>query len=234
MTRIGVVPRQSNVSVHAFTEQAQAALAAGADGIFAYDHLLTPAYGHDTALLPWTVALGAVRGRLGSIPVGPLVARCGAGNDPHIIQALHGLATGGDVVANLGIGDRNGRREYSSAGLRWPSREERIKDLVTTAKLCQEQGWPTFVASAKKDIIDALPPQVGVHTEFRDLSETLALSAMRKVGVSLWGADDEIEAAHMARDFGWEWLILTHKRDDPEDVFLERITSVRKVLAHDV
>jgi hypothetical protein len=87
---------------------ASAALETGkVDALFAPDHLRArDREGPHT--LSWPVLLAAAQQAHG-VAVGPLVARCGVGSDEHVFHVLSSLADSGEVVANLGIGDRVGR-----------------------------------------------------------------------------------------------------------------------------
>lgn len=219
--RIGVVPCQSS-SVARFTSQASRALDLGASGVFAYDHLLVRSLGAESTVLPWPMALGAVRATLGSVAVGPLVARCGVGNDPRIIQSLEALAKGGEVVATLGVGDVRGRREHASLGLPWPPREERIASLLQTAAHCHAQSWETFVATASLEVLSRCELGVGVHCYPKD---AIATNPDYRVAVSLWGGEPTSGVAARGRDAGWVWLVVAQKSDEPDDDFLARVAD---------
>lgn len=112
-----VLPTFADDATDAFAV-AEAALAAGVDGVFAYDHLWPVGEAQRPALAPFAV-LAALAARTNALWLGPLVARVGlVGTDvlARRVATLASLAPG-RVIAALGTGDRVSRDEEVAYGL---------------------------------------------------------------------------------------------------------------------
>ena len=134
---------------------AEAAVDAGVDGLFCYDHLWPIGQPERPALAPFPL-LGALAARFGprqdGADAGPyfgtLVARIGL--VPHAVLAaefvaLHGLAPG-RVIAGLGTGDKLSAEENQAYGIDFPPAAQRRSEVVTLAGELARAGIVTCVA----------------------------------------------------------------------------------------
>ena len=133
---------------------AEAAVEAGVDGLFCYDHLWPLGQPERPALAPFPI-LGALAGRFqvgrppGDTPfLGTMVARVGLVPNSVLIAeftALEHLAPG-RVVAGLGTGDRLGAAENLAFGVPYPPASERRAAVVEVARALIGQGLDVWVA----------------------------------------------------------------------------------------
>ena len=136
---------------------ARAAVAAGVDGVFCYDHVWPLGEPERPALAPFPL-LGALAGLLapasgdgGGPFVGTLVARVGlVPNEVLAAQfaALETLAPG-RVIAGLGTGDRLSADENRSYGVPYPSAADRREQMVALARDLGRAGLIVWVAGGR-------------------------------------------------------------------------------------
>jgi alkanesulfonate monooxygenase SsuD/methylene tetrahydromethanopterin reductase-like flavin-dependent oxidoreductase (luciferase family) len=136
---------------------AQAAVEAGVDGVFCYDHIWPLGQPERPALAPFPV-LGALASRLpptgdgdGGPFLGTLVARVGLA--PHAVLASQFLALAhlapGRVIAGLGTGDRLSEEENRAYGIPYGSAAERRTDMVTLGRELVDAGLTVWVAGGR-------------------------------------------------------------------------------------
>ncbi len=152
--RTGVVlPTFRDNPEEAFASAA-AAVAAGVDGVFCYDHIWPIGQPHRPALAPFPI-LGALATQLvarrgaGDGPfLGTLVARVGLVPN-HVLAAqfvaLEQLAPG-RVIAGLGTGDRLSAAENRAYGIPFSSAAQRRAELVELAGALVRSGLTVWVA----------------------------------------------------------------------------------------
>ena len=208
----------------------QAASSGNIDAIFAPDHLRT----RDRAAphtLSWAVLLAAARERCGKhIVVGPLVARCGSGQDEHVLHMLETLADSGPLVVNLGIGDRVGRREHLTAGLPWPPRDARIEQIENTARRCLSHGWEVYVASDRDDLHAHMPSGTGAHISPSRSRHDHGAGTGRPVAVSFW-EDTNDEAFRDLAAGEYQWVCVEQLPGEDSQGFLERLSRAARETA---
>jgi alkanesulfonate monooxygenase SsuD/methylene tetrahydromethanopterin reductase-like flavin-dependent oxidoreductase (luciferase family) len=135
-------------------EAAAAAVAAGVDGVFCYDHIWPIGQPERPALAPFPL-LGALAtmlgptGRAGEGPfLGTLVARVGLVPDAVLAAqflALEALAPG-RVIAGLGTGDRLSEEENRAYGIPFAPAAERRAEMVELGRRLVRAGLPVWVA----------------------------------------------------------------------------------------
>ncbi len=133
---------------------ASAAVAAGVDGVFCYDHIWPIGQPERPALAPFPV-LGALASMLepsdglGEGPyLGTLVARVGLVPDAVLAAqflALEGLAPG-RVIAGLGTGDRLSEQENRAYGIPFAPAAERRAEMVGLGRRLARAGLPVWMA----------------------------------------------------------------------------------------
>jgi len=152
--RTGVVlPLFQQTPAPAFAA-AIAAVEAGVDGLFCYDHIWPIGQPERPALAPFPV-LGALAtmfepdpGPGGGPYLGTLVARVGLVPDTVLAAeflALEALAPG-RVIAGLGTGDRLSEGENRAYGIPFPPAAERRADMVALGRTLARAGIPVWVA----------------------------------------------------------------------------------------
>ncbi|HEY1653040.1 MAG TPA: hypothetical protein VGG09_14245 [Acidimicrobiales bacterium] len=146
--RTGIVlPTFRDTPDEAFAAAA-AAVEAGVDGVFCYDHIWPLGQPERPALAPFPV-LGALASRLatkGDGDAGPLlgtlVARVGLVPDAVLAAqfvALENLAPG-RVIAGLGTGDRMSEEENRAYGIPYPSAAVRRANVITLGRQLVHAG----------------------------------------------------------------------------------------------
>jgi alkanesulfonate monooxygenase SsuD/methylene tetrahydromethanopterin reductase-like flavin-dependent oxidoreductase (luciferase family) len=152
--RVGVILPTFQPTPALALEAAQAAVAAGVDGLFCYDHLWPMGQPERPALAPFPL-LGALASvldlsdhRADRPYIGTLVARVGLVPPTVLVNqfvALEHLAPG-RVIAGLGTGDRLSEEENRAYGVPYPSAAERRSDLVQVAAALKAAGLTVWVA----------------------------------------------------------------------------------------
>lgn len=192
MIRTGIVlPTFRDTPDEAFTAAA-AAVEAGVDGVFCYDHIWPLGQPERPALAPFPI-LGALAARLtpseaerGGPFLGTLVARVGlAPNDVLAAQftALEHLAPG-RVIAGLGTGDKMSKQENLAYGVPYPTAAERRAEMVSLGRQLGDAGVTVWVASGPS----------GRRTEARAAGAAL----------NLWDAETLVVTEHLSYADGIE------------------------------
>jgi len=152
--RTGVVLPTFRDSPDAAFDAAAAAVEAGVDGVFCYDHIWPIGQPERPALAPFPILgalatmLGPSQGPGGGPYLGTLVARVGlVANAVLAAQflALEGLAPG-RVIAGLGTGDRLSEEENRAYGIPFPPAAERRADMVELGRQLVAAGLPVWIA----------------------------------------------------------------------------------------
>ena len=133
---------------------AEAAIAAGVDGVFCYDHIWPMGQPDRPALAPFPV-LAALATRLpphggeGEGPfLGTLVARVGLVPSTVLVGQFMGLESvaPGRVIAGLGTGDHLSAAENLAFGIPYPSAKERRAEMVELARTLRARGLTVWLA----------------------------------------------------------------------------------------
>ena len=136
---------------------ARAAVAAGVDGVFCYDHVWPLGQPERPALAPFPL-LGALAGLLGPAAgdgggpfVGTLVARVGLVPNEVLASQFAALETlaPGRVIAGLGTGDRLSADENRAYGVPYPPAAERREQMVALARRLGGAGITVWVAGGR-------------------------------------------------------------------------------------
>jgi alkanesulfonate monooxygenase SsuD/methylene tetrahydromethanopterin reductase-like flavin-dependent oxidoreductase (luciferase family) len=135
-------------------DAAAAAVAAGVDGVFSYDHIWPLGQPERPALAPFPI-LGALAARLGPPAgvrggpfLGTLVARVGLVPNAVLAAqfvALAGLAPG-RVIAGLGTGDRLSEQENLAYGIPFAPAAQRRAEMVELGRLLAGAGLSVWIA----------------------------------------------------------------------------------------
>ena len=174
---------------------ARRAAAAGADAVFAPDHVFPPGAPERSAIEPFTL-LSAVAAANPGLGVGVLVTR--AGVQPTGILAKQGAAldhlSGGRAILGLGMGDRYARAEHEAMGIAFPPVQDRTVTLEETARalraLFAGRPWPggTRVGALAGPLLPPGAPQVWVG----GISDrALGVAARAADAWNGWGLDAE-------------------------------------------
>jgi hypothetical protein len=148
-----VLPLFQHTAEPAFAA-ATAAVAAGVDGLFCYDHIWPIGQPERPALAPFPILgalatmLGRSEGPRGGPYLGTLVARVGLVPDTVLASqflALERLAPG-RVIAGIGTGDRLSENENLAYGIPFTSAAERRTEMVELGRRLTGQGLPVWVA----------------------------------------------------------------------------------------
>ncbi len=133
---------------------ATAAVAAGVDGVFCYDHIWPIGQPERPALAPFPILgalatmLGPPRGRGAGPYLGTLVARVGLVPNAVLAAqfvALDALAPG-RVVAGLGTGDKLSEEENRAYGIPFAPAAERRADMIELGRRLGESGLSVWMA----------------------------------------------------------------------------------------
>jgi len=130
---------------------AQAAEAAGLDGVFAFDHLWP--MGHPgLPSLSMFPALAAAASATTSISVGSLVARIGLEPDEVLEGAFSTLSAiaPGRVIAGLGTGDQKSEPEGLAFGLASIATEPRRRSLAEVAANLRASGLDVWIGGGSR------------------------------------------------------------------------------------
>jgi hypothetical protein len=158
--RTGVVLPTFRDTPDAAFDAARAAIEAGVDGLFCYDHIWPIHHPERPALAPFPL-LGALAtmfepGPGGGPFLGPLVARVGLVPNPVLaaeLSALQALAPG-RVIAALGTGDSLNAEENRAYGIPFAPAAERRAHMVTLARDLRSAGLPVWLAGGTAGRVD--------------------------------------------------------------------------------
>jgi alkanesulfonate monooxygenase SsuD/methylene tetrahydromethanopterin reductase-like flavin-dependent oxidoreductase (luciferase family) len=152
--RTGVVLPLFQDTPDAAFAAATAAVVAGVDGLFCYDHIWPIGRPERPALAPFPI-LGALAtmlspsvGPRGGPYLGTLVARVGLVPDAVLASqflALERLAPG-RVIAGIGTGDRLSENENLAYGIPFTPAADRRAEMVAMGRRLAAEGLPVWVA----------------------------------------------------------------------------------------
>lgn len=144
--RLGITLPQFRPDAGPALRAAQAAEAAGIDGVFVFDHMW-PLGRPDRPSLHGPTLLGALAATTRRVTLGTLVARVGLVPDDTLVDALVTVAAlaGPRLIAGLGTGDRANRDENLAYGIGFPPAAERLARLRSCCRRLQDQGVRTWV-----------------------------------------------------------------------------------------
>ena len=127
---------------------AQAAEAAGVDGIFVYDHLFRLAPdGEMRPALECLALLGALAVETQVITLGTLVVRASLRPPPTLAAALDTVVriAGPRLVVGIGAGDEESRPEMETFGLPMGTEADRVERLRAAVLELAPRSYPTWV-----------------------------------------------------------------------------------------
>jgi alkanesulfonate monooxygenase SsuD/methylene tetrahydromethanopterin reductase-like flavin-dependent oxidoreductase (luciferase family) len=134
---------------------ANAAEAAGLDGVFGFDHLFRRALdGGLRPALEGITLLGAVAAETSRIAFGTLVARASLRPSATLVASLDtlGRIAPGRLIAAIGAGDSQSRDENETYGLPGGTLETRLACLEQTVDAAVDRGYPVWVGGATSGV----------------------------------------------------------------------------------
>ncbi|HEX2192740.1 MAG TPA: LLM class flavin-dependent oxidoreductase [Acidimicrobiales bacterium] len=151
--RVGITVPQFRENAEPAVAVAQAAEAAGLDGVFVFDHLW-PLGQPDRPALHSLVLLGALTAETERVTLGPLVARVGVFPNVVLVHSLCSLhrMLGSRLLVTLGTGDVANRSENESYGVGYPPAADRVATLVDCVQRLRAEGVPTWVGGRSRAI----------------------------------------------------------------------------------
>ena len=196
---------------------ALAADEAGLDGVFVYDHLFRVAGdGTRRPALEGVGLLGAVAAATTRTAVGGLVFRAWL-RPPASLAAAVATAVRiapDRVIATIGAGDSESRKENESFGLGFGTMAERIDRLVGAVHATRDRGAPVWVGGRAEQVravaaaeADGWNAWGGPAEWFAPRATTLQASAVRRSFTCSWGGlfvlgDDDASALAKAERLG--------------------------------
>ncbi|MDE3064584.1 MAG: LLM class flavin-dependent oxidoreductase [Acidobacteriota bacterium] len=189
---------------------ADAAAAAGLDGVFAFDHLWPMRTPTRPALAPFPV-LAAVATRLPQLAIGPLVARVGLVGTDHLVEEFATLAAlaPGRVVAGLGTGDQLSDAENDAYGLAHRSARER-RAMLRDAAVALRDSADVWVG-AGGEATNAVARDLGVALNLWGVSPD-AVAAAAAIGEVTWAGPVHADPAAILSALaaaGASWAVVT-------------------------
>ncbi len=216
---------------------AEAAVEAGVDGLFCYDHLWPLGQPERPALAPFPI-LAALAARLpvGTQPgdgpyFGTMVARVGLVPNSVLVAeftALEHLAPG-RVIAGLGTGDRLGAPENLAYGVPYPRASERLAAMVDVAEALIGRGIEVWLAGGPAGRSDETRATGAVLTLWNAAPELIASYAAERDPLEVtWAgpapADLAGSVAELARA-GASWAVVAWPVDVAELARAGRVAS---------
>lgn len=207
--KLGVLLPTFNERAETAFEMADAAQAAGLDGVFAYDHLWPMGSPERPSLAPFPI-LAAIAARTSSLVLGPLVARVGLVATEVLVEeftTLERLAPG-RVIAALGTGDKLSEAEmvaYDRGGL---SADDRRR-LLEAAILALREHLPVWCGAGSR-ATNELARRLGVVINLWD-ADAATLRDVAATGPVCWagplrtGASATLDAIAAA---GATWAVV--------------------------
>jgi alkanesulfonate monooxygenase SsuD/methylene tetrahydromethanopterin reductase-like flavin-dependent oxidoreductase (luciferase family) len=155
--RIGLTLPQFQRDPEVVVAVAQAADAAGVDGVFVYDHVFR--IGRDGGRRPaleMSAVLGMVAAETERVAVGTLVARATLRPVATLVSILDTAqrVLGGRLVAGIGSGDAESRPEHDAYGIRFPPLAERVARLEEAVVAARGRGYPVWVGGQHPHVLD--------------------------------------------------------------------------------
>lgn len=159
--KVGVVLPTFQSGPAAALEVADAAVAAGVDGVFAYDHLWPMGSPERPALAPFSI-LALVARRYPGLSVGPLVARIGLVENHVLASQLAALrkVSDGHVIAALGTGDSKSAQENRAYGIAFDPPSERRAKLRALVEDQLAHGVEVWVGGGARSTV-AIAEELG-------------------------------------------------------------------------
>ncbi len=155
--RVGQILPTFRGDAESVLERARRVADVGIDGVFVYDHLYPPGEPDRASLSPFPL-LARLATTVEAVHLGPLVARVGHGSPAHLSESLQALVewAPGRVIAGLGLGDAQGRREMEDFGLSVGDLATRRRDLAEIARSVAAPVWIGGRSPALVEIADSL------------------------------------------------------------------------------
>jgi hypothetical protein len=187
--RLGVILPSFRHTPRDALAAADAAAAAGLDGVFAYDHLWPLGSPERPAIAPFEV-LATVAARQPGLVVGTLVARVGLVTDDVLLSQFRALAVvaPGGVIAALGTGDRLSRAENDAYGIETAPPDARRSSLRAIATVLRDGGTEVWVGSGAEATVAVA----------REVGATLNLWGLAPPAVALAAQDGRVSWAGTA------------------------------------
>ncbi len=188
--------------------------------MFAYDHLFrTGADGRMRPALECTTLLGAVAAETSRVALGTFVARASLRPPATLAVALDTIQriSGDRVVAGVGAGDSESRRENETYGLGFGTRAERVAGLDATVAALSGRGYPVWVGGSASAIGPVAARSDGWNRWGADLStfESEA-AAVRRLAT---GAGRDPDALTLS----WGGLVVLDTTDERADDKAKRL-----------
>ena len=126
---------------------ARAAEDAALDAVFTYDHVWRGDPPNRRPALECFALLGAVAVETNRVHIGPLVARATLRPPATLANALLTVqrVSGGRLIAGIGAGDSQSRRENEAFGLDFGSMVDRINALHAAVRAVSKHDYPVWV-----------------------------------------------------------------------------------------
>jgi hypothetical protein len=189
---------------------ADAAEAAGLDGVFCYDHVWPLGQPSRPAIAPFPV-LAHVATRLRRVALGPLVARVGLVPDAVLVAQFDALAVvaPGRVIAGVGTGDRLSAGENEAYGVPFTSAAKRREALRACVRALRGRGIEVWVGDGAAETRRIALEEGAVLNLWNAPTEEVADVAMR-CEVTWAGSASGPVAPLLARlaDAGARWAVL--------------------------
>ena len=172
---------------------ARAAEAAGLDAVFVFDHLWRGDPPNRRPALECFALLGAVAAETARIQVGTLVAR--ATLRPAATLANCFLTaqrvSNGRLIAGIGAGDSESRRENEAFGLEFGTMIDRIGALHDSARAARGNGYPVWIGGHAAQVRELVPVADGWNrwggTPERFAKEAALVREVAPTATITWG-----------------------------------------------
>jgi len=187
---------------------AEAAVDAGVDGLFAYDHLWPMGSPTRPSLAPFAL-LAAVARRHAHVVVAPLVARIGLVGTAHLVEQFATLerVAPSRVICALGSGDKLSAAENEAYDIPVRSADERRALMADTARELRDHMPVWF--GAGNDETNRVAREVAAAINLWDASPE-RVRAMTTSGEVTWAgpaSQDPAATLSAVRDAGATWAV---------------------------
>jgi alkanesulfonate monooxygenase SsuD/methylene tetrahydromethanopterin reductase-like flavin-dependent oxidoreductase (luciferase family) len=228
--KLGVMLPTFEVSIGPAVAAAEAAEAAGLDGVFAFDHLW-PMGNPGLPALSLFPVLAAALGATTSISVGALVARIGLEPDEVLEGAFSTLSAlaPGRVIAGIGTGDQKSEQEGLAFGLSSIATEPRRQSLAEVAGHLRAFGLDVWIGGGGR-ATNAIASSLGCRLNLWAAPVARVASSAKEADVT-WGGQlprsASLAAAKLAdlARAGASWVVVSWKGD------LARLREIAEVAA---